>query len=124
MENKYRFMTRRESLDCSDFPATTKMTVYLEHLVSVDCVNNFNEDERDVIDNFDINDIDDLLRHKGISESDKEQGLNYFDLVSDLYSIGIERSEKCIIQLERYGILIYILPAGDIKYCKIIWGSL
>ena len=121
MEDKYRFMTRLESLDCSDFPATTKMTVYLEHLVSVDCVNNFNEDERDVIDSFGINDITDLIRHDGISEFDKEQGCRCFDLVCDLYELaGIERSEKCMIQFERYCILIHILSDGCIKYCKFI----
>ena len=88
--------------------------------IIVDCENNFNSIEKEVIDKFNINNIEDLIRNEKISKNDKQRCLKCFAYVRERYELmGIEPfNGHNVIQLEKYAISIRILPNGIIKYCK------
>ena len=127
-KNKYKFITEQVSIFTPYFPSTTEMFDFetdkndisiCSHII-VDCENNFNIIEKEVIDKFNINNIDDLIRNEKISKSDKQRCLKCFAYVRDRYKLmGIEPfNGHNTIQLEKYSISIRILPNGIIKYCK------
>jgi len=88
--------------------------------IIVDCENNFNSVEKEVINKFNINNIEDLIRNNKIDKNDKQRCLKCFDYVRKRYELmGIEPfNGHNIIQLEKFAISIRILPNGIIKYCK------
>ena len=127
-KNKYKFITEQVSIFTPNFPDTTKMSacetdkndISICSDIIVDCENNFNSIEKEVIDKFNINNIEDLIRNKKISKNDKQRCLKCFAYVRERYELmGIEPSNgHNVIQLEKYAISIRILPTGIIKYCK------
>jgi hypothetical protein len=127
-KNKYKFITEQVSILTPNFPDTTKMFAYetdkndisICSSIIVDCENNFNSIEKEVIDKFNIDNIEDLIRNEKISKNDKQRCLKCFAYVRQRYELtGIEPfNGHNVIQLEKYGISIRILPNGIIKYCK------
>lgn len=127
-KNKYKFITQQVSIFHSMFPDTTKMIacetydtdISICSDIIVDCENNFTIDEKNVIDKFNINNIEDLIRNDKISKNDKQRCLKCFAYVRERYELmGIEPfNGHNVIQLEKYTICIRILPNGIIKYCK------
>jgi hypothetical protein len=83
--NKYKFITEKVSIFHLMFPATTKMIaceinetdISICCNIIVDCENNFTSDEKNVINNFNINNINDLIRNNNISKNDKQQCLHF-----------------------------------------------
>ena len=126
--SKYKFITEQVSIFTLNFPDTTKMIacetdkndISIISDIIVDCENNFSKDEKEVIDKFNINNIEDLIRNEKISKNDKQRCLKCFAYVRDRYELtGIEPfNGHNVIQLEKYAISIRILPNGIIKYCK------
>jgi len=126
--NKYKFITEQVSIFAPNFPDTTEMIVCETNKtdisicsdIIVDCENNFTSNEKNVIDNFNINNIEDLIRNNKISKNDKHQCLKCFAYVCKRYELmGIEPfNEHVVIQIEKYAISIRILPDGIIKYCR------
>jgi hypothetical protein len=131
-KNKYKFITEQVSIFTPNFPDTTKMIacetdkndISICSDIIVDCENNFTSDEKEVIDKFNINNIEDLIRNEKISKNDKQRCLKCFAYVCKRYELmGIEPlNGHNVIQLEKYAISIRILPNGIIKYCK-SWGE-
>ena len=127
-KNKYKFITEQVSIFSPNFPDTTKMIacetdkndISICSDIIVDCENNFNSIEKEVIDKFNINNIDDLIRNEKISKNDKQRCLKCFAYVRERYELmGIEPfNGHNVIQLEKYAISIRILPNRIIKYCK------
>jgi hypothetical protein len=127
-KNKYKFITEQVSIFTPNFPDTTKMIacetdkndISICSDIIVDCENNFNSIEKEVIDKFNINNIEDLIRNEKISKNDKQRCLKCFAYVRERYELmGIEPfNGHNVIQLEKYAISIRILPNGIIKYCK------
>ena len=127
-KNKYKFITEQVSIFTPNFPDTTKMIacetdkndISICSDIIVDCENNFNSIEKEVIDKFNINNIEDLIRNEKISKNDKQRCLKCFAYVRERYELmGIEPfNGHNMIQLEKYAISIRILPNGIIKYCK------
>lgn len=127
-KNKYKFITEQVSILTPNFPDTTKMIacetdkndISLCSSIIVNCENNFNSIEKEVIDKFNIDNIEDLIRNEKISKNDKQRCLKCFAYVRQRYELtGIEPfNGHNVIQLEKYGISIRILPNGIIKYCK------
>jgi len=127
-KNKYIFITGEISIFAPNFPDTTQMSVWdsEESEISicsdiiVNCENNFTIDEKSVIDKFNINNIEDLIRNDKISKNDKQRCLKCFAYVTERYELmGVEPfNGHNVIQLEKYAISIRILPNGIIKYCK------
>ena len=127
-KNKYKFITEQVSIFSQNFPDTTKMIacetdkndISICSDIIVDCENNFNSIEKEVIDKFNINNIEDLIRNEKISKNDKQRCLKCFAYVRERYELmGIEPfNGHNVIQLEKYAISIRILPNGIIKYCK------
>jgi len=127
-KNKYKFITEQVSIFAPNFPATTKMIacetsetdLSICSDIIVNCENNFTSDEKMVIDKFNINNIEDLIRNNKISRNEKQRCLKCFAYVRDRYELmGIEPfNGHSVIHLEKYAISIRILPDGIIKYCK------
>lgn len=127
-KNKYRFITEQVSIFARNFPDTTKMIpcetsetdISICSEIIVDCENNFTSDEKIVIDKFNINSIEELIRNNKISKNDKQRCLKCFAYVRKRYELmGFEPSKgHTVIQLEKYAICIRILPDRIIKYCK------
>ena len=127
-KNKYKFITEQLSIFTPNFPDTTKMTacetddndISINSDIIVDCENNFSKDEKDIIDKFNITNIEDLIRNDKISKNDKQRCLKCFAYVRQRYELmGIEPfNGHNVIQLEKYAICIRILPTGIIKYCS------
>jgi hypothetical protein len=127
INNKYKFITNKMSILPPNFPKTTTFSVDTTESednmfsdILVDCEGNFTEDEKQVIDKFNISSIDSLIRHKDISQVDKTRSLKCLFYVRKKYSLtGIEPfNGHNTIQLEKYLIDIRILPGGHVKYCK------
>lgn len=119
-KNKYKFITKQVSIFGPNFPDTTKMIACERSDIIVDCENNFTSDEKIVIDKFNINNIEDLIRNNKISRNDKQRCLDCFAYVRKRYELmGIEPfNGHNVIQLEKYAISIRILPDRIIKYCN------
>ena len=127
-KSKYKFITEQISIFAPNFPDTTIMTaceieesnISICSDIIVDCEKNFTSMEKQVIDRFNINNIEDLIRNDKISKYDKQRCLNCFGYVRQKYGLmGIEPfNGHSSIQLEKYCISIRILPDGTIKYCK------
>lgn len=120
---KYRFVTRSISIHELNFPDSTVMLDLegkWEGLVQVICQPNFSENEQKVIEIFNINNIEDLIRSDKISKTDKQRCLQCFQYVRMRYEqFGAEPyNGHNSIQLDKYVISIRILPDGTIKYCK------
>jgi hypothetical protein len=125
---KYTFITEEVSIFAPNFPDTTKIFAFETEKenysicknVFVDCENNFNDTEKKVIDKFNINNIEDLIRNSCISKHDKQRCLKCFSYVRERYELmGVEPfNGHDVIQLDNYAIVIRVLPNRDIKYCK------
>jgi len=132
-KNKYKFTTEQVSIFAPNFPDSTKMHAWetdkndisIFSDIIVDCENNFTRDEKEVIDKFNINNIEDLIRNNKIDKKDKYRCLKCFAYVRERYELmGTEPPNgHNVIQLEKYGISIRILPNGFIKYCR-SWGEI
>jgi len=123
IKDRYKFITEQVSIFAPNFPDTTKIIACdadYDNYIIVDCVNNFSKDEKDVIDKFNINNIEDLIRNDKISKNDKQRCLKCFAYVREIYELTwIEPfNGHNVIQLEKLAISIRILPTGIIKYCK------
>ena len=120
-KNKYKFITDQVSIFAPNFPDTTKIIACDTCSdIIIDCENNFSTDEKEVIDKFNISNIENLIRNDKISKNDKHRCLKCFGYVHQRYKLmGIEPANgHNLIQLEKYTISIRILPDGIIKYCK------
>jgi hypothetical protein len=127
-KSKYKFVTQEISLFMPNFPDTTKMTAIEDEEneisicsdIIVDCENNFSEDEKKIIEKFNITNVEDLIRNNKISKNDKHRCLKCFAYVRERYELaGIEPfNGHNSIQLEKYVICLRILPDGTIKYTK------
>ena len=125
--NKYNFITQQGSIFPMSFPKTTQITntekdadITIISDIIVNCENNFTSDEKKTIDDFNINNIEELIRNEKISQIDKTRSLKCFAYVRDRYELmGIEpQNGHNMIQLGKYGIDVRILPDGTMKYCK------
>jgi len=118
-QNKYQFITEKASLFAPNFPETTKIIPFGDEII-VDCENNFKRIEKKTMDTFNINTIEDLIRHDNIRKHDKQRSLKCFRYVRERYEMsGVEpMNGNNVIQLGKYAIIIRILPNGRIKYCK------
>tara|TARA_B100000902_G_C27249433_1_gene884425 strand:- start:141 stop:1187 length:1047 start_codon:yes stop_codon:yes gene_type:complete len=125
--NKYIFITKKISIDIRWFPNTTEITVLpneenisLHNNIIINCKKNFNKDEKEIIDEFNINNIEDLIRSDKINKNDKRKCLECFKYVRVKTKImGFEPDNGYNqIQLGKYVISIRILPNGIIKYCS------
>ena len=125
--NKYKFITEEVTIFPQSFPDTTIMISLATREtrtpmsdVIIDCENNFTSNEKNVIDKFNINNIEDLIRNIHISNYDKHRCLKCYKYVCERYELmGYEPfNGHNMIQLEKYAIYIRILPNGIIKYCK------
>lgn len=127
--NKYKFITHKISLFYPSFPDTTKFVscesdenkVSICSNVIVDCSDNFTKKEKKVIDEYNIKNIEDLLRNEHISSHDKHRSLECLQFVRERYNLmGIEPiNGNNTIQLGKYAIYIRVLPNRNIKYIKI-----
>jgi predicted GIY-YIG superfamily endonuclease len=119
-KNKYEFITEKESIFKANFPDTTKILDTKEGDIIVNCEDNFNVQEKQIIEQFNINNIEDLIRHDKISSTDKKRTIQCYKYVYDRYELtGFEPfNGHNIITLDTYLISIRILPNRDIKYCK------
>lgn len=140
-KTKYEFVTNAESLSMINFPSTTVCILFdkdiikkytieninnivdinaINKYVYVNCEKNFSENEKKIIDNFNINNIEELIRNNKISQNDKKRCLECYNHVRNNYKfMGIEPfNGHNPIRLDKYIISIRILPDGKIKYCK------
>jgi hypothetical protein len=117
-KNKYKFITEKVSIFRSNFPGTTKMIELEDDDILIDCEDNFSTDEKKVIEKFNINNIEELMRHDKISNLDKSRSFTCYKYVFDKYELmGFEPfNGHNAIQLEEYLISIRISYDRNIKY--------
>jgi GTPase Era involved in 16S rRNA processing len=86
----------------------------------VNCENNFNEDEKEIIRKFKLKKVDDILLCKKISQNDKERCLKCYKYVDfRMKNGGIEPfNGQNSIQLDEYVIVIRISPNKSIAFIK------
>ena len=118
----FNFKLKKLSYFESMFPKTTKkieMNNYEDDNI-VDCENNFTEDEKNIIYNYKINKIEDLLINPRIDKIEKYKCLKYYKFTSENYNLnGFEVFNKTIsIHFNKYVFNIIILYDGSIKYCS------
>lgn len=104
MSSKYSFNIKKSYVSNFHFPKTTSFSESsIEENISVNCINNFSEDERKIIDKFNINTLDDLINHTNISIFDKQK---------------CKKNTNTIILMNQYSININICSDNSVKYCK------
>jgi|LakMenE18May11ns_1017448.scaffolds.fasta_scaffold9954712_5 hypothetical protein len=123
--DKYKFVTKLISIvpfNFGNYEEIIKMTESMSPFDDI-LINNeehFNMDERQIIYELDINNVEDLIRNNNISVIDKTRCIKCLKYVRFRYELlGIEPVNGHIsIKLFNYLICIRILPNGLIKYCK------
>jgi hypothetical protein len=91
---------------------------------------NFNNNEKKIICDYNINNINDLLNHQNINDNDKQQCLKYYNYISKnfIHENGIQDMYEQpfteilengnFIKFDKYSFSLRILPDGSIKYCN------
>lgn len=123
------------------FPDTTKFIEIIDNSdkinkknfdgltkIIVNCENNFSIEEKNIIKEYNIKNIEDLLRNEKISKEDKIRSIKcYKIIITKCYKIIITKYEltgieplQCHNCIKINNILfdIRILADGSIKYCK------
>lgn len=119
----FNFKVKKIAFFSSYFPKTTKKLFVKEKendTIIVDCENNFNEEERKVIREYEINQIEELILHKRIPSIDKIKFLKRHKYARENYEMnGFEVvNELTSVQFGKYVFNIIILHDGRIKYCN------
>lgn len=123
-DNRYKFITERITIFQSNYPKTTRYErldgVGFEGRIVVNCEDNFNKDEKMLIQEFNINTIDDLVGHRGISTIDKERCIKCYDYVRGGGGYGLLEPFNGHNTIKLGDILVYIriMSDGSVKYCK------
>jgi len=105
------------------FPKTTKkieINNYENDIIIIDCENNFTEEEKNVIDSYKINKLQDLMTDIRINNLEKIKCLKYYKLITENYKLnGYDVfNETVSVLFNNYIINIIILHDGSIKYCS------
>lgn len=123
--DKYKFVTKLISifpLNFGNYKEILEMEKNMSPFddIAINSEEYFNMDERQVIDEFNINDVEDLIRNNEISVIDKTKCIKCLKHVRLRYDLtGIEPLNGHVsIKFGKYLICIRILPNGLIKYCK------
>jgi len=99
------------------FEFTNSFDKCIEYLVC--CENNFNDDEKKVIIEYNINNIEDLLRNEKITKIDKQRTLECYKYVKDSTFCGIEpQTGNNSVQYDKYLFCLKISYDGNIIYIK------
>lgn len=125
-DNKYKFITHELSLSQQIFPSSTIFCAIKseneddQDVVFVNCENNFTENEKNVIEKYEINNLEDIVRCERLNIRDKKRCLKCYKYVVDIYeSTGFEPFNGVnAIQMDDYVILIKISADRSVKYIK------
>lgn len=123
--DRYTFFTRKISFLDFVFPKETIVIPLSNNKIDmttcllIDCNNNFTEDEKKVINDYSIFNVEDVIRHNKITNYDKSRTIKCFHYVKMKFELaGFEPPNGHInIKMEKYLINVRILPTGIIKYC-------
>jgi hypothetical protein len=118
----FNFNIKKRAFFSCHFPKTTQkllLNCKENDLMIIDCENNFNEQERKVIHDYEINQIEELIVHKRIHSIDKIRVLKDHKYARGNYEMnGFEVvNELTNVQFGKYIFNILILYDGRIKYC-------
>ena len=118
----FNFKVNKRAFFSSHFPKTTqKLSLNRKEndLMIIDCEKNFSEQERKVIHEYEINQIEELIVHKKINSIDKIRVLKDHKYARGNYEMnGFEVvNELTTVQFGKYIFNILILYDGRIKYC-------
>ena len=118
----FNFKVNKRAFFSSNFPKTTKklsLNRKENDLMIIDCEKNFSEQERKVIHDYEINQIEELMIHKRIDSLDKIRCLKHYKYARENYEMnGFEIvNELTTVQFCKYIFNILILYDGRIKYC-------
>jgi hypothetical protein len=106
------------------FPKTTKKIEINDYendiIIIIDCENNFTKDEKNVIYDYKITKLQDLMTDIRINNLEKINCLKYYKLITENYKLnGYDVfNETVSVQFNNYIINIIILHDGTIKYCS------
>jgi hypothetical protein len=121
----FKFITCKLSINplLEDSKALFTLTLGEEengHNILINCCPNFNEEEKEIITNYNIKNIEDLVRNINISKDDKQKSLECYKYVKNIVEInGFEpKNGHVCIQIDKYIFELRILQTGNIKYCK------
>ena len=118
----FNFKVNERAFFSSHFPKTTqKLSIKGDENDSmiIDCEKNFSEEERTVIREYEINQIEELMVHKRIHFSDKIQCLKHHKYARETYEMnGYEVvNDLSTVHFGKYMFCILVLHDGRIKYC-------
>ena len=130
---QYIFTSYKLSIFQPTFPDTTKFIKIIDNSdkinkkkydgltkIIVNCENNFSIEEKNIIEEYNIKNIEDLLRNEKISKEDKKRSIKCYKIIITRYELtGIEplQCHNCI-KINNILFDIRILIDGSIKYCK------
>ena len=118
----FNFIVNQRAFFSFNFPKTTqKISVKGDKndSIIIDCEKNFSEEERTLIREYEINEIEELMVHKRIHSLDKIQCLKHHKYARANYEMnGYEVvNELSTVQFGKYMFHIIVLHDGRIKYC-------
>ena len=122
----FNFKIKKITLFNQMFPKTTKMIFlnkydneYGNHVI-IDCNANFTQDEKKVIDDYQISNIHELMNHHRIHKIDKKNCLTYYKYMIDNYYLnGFEILHSFVkVQFDNYLFNLIVLHDETIKYCS------
>ena len=118
----FNFKVNKIAFFSSHFPKTTqKLSIKGDDNDSmiIDCEKNFSEEEKKVIREYKINQMEEFMIHKRIDSLDKFQCLKHYKYARENYEMnGFEVvNELTTIQISKYMLNIIVLHDGRIKYC-------
>jgi hypothetical protein len=117
--SKYVFINKNMSIYAPSFPVKTKM-IFFKNKILVDCTNNFSDEIKKVIDHYNLNTIDDIVKSDKINYYDKSKSVKCYNYVLNKFKLlGIEPYDNhVLINMDNFYIDIKICINKKIKYCK------
>jgi len=126
----FNFKIKKITLFKSMFPKKTKM-IFLNNSdheydneygnnVIIDCANNFTQDEKKAIDDYQIRNMNELINHPRINKKDKFACLMYYKHTNHNYQLnGFEIVHSFVkVQFDNYIFNLIVLHDETIKYCS------
>lgn len=117
----FNFRIKKISFFNHMFPKNTKIIEINQNEIVVDCKANFNEEQKNIINLYNIRKLEDLMENRFIKQKDKLDFLKYYKYIYENYKLnGFEVLNIFMdVQFDDYMINLLVLHDGTIKYCNI-----
>ena len=99
----------------------TKYTPLYDDEVYVECEDNFTEEERNIIEEFEVTNVKEFIEHPEFSREQKHYCLRCYKYVKETYEqTGNEPIDAhSIVTMKNLFVVFRVLRSGLIKYCSL-----